>query len=81
MIQEASVDILDIEANHRKEIPPTELENLKTSLHNIKRETLTVYNDLRKWKTSHTRPPAGANEGYATTLEEKHTTSTLSPEP
>ena len=39
LIQEASIDISDIEANHRKDILSTELENFKTSLHNIKHET------------------------------------------
>ena len=81
LIREANVDILDIETNHRKDIPPTELENFKTSLHNIKRETLTVYNDLCKWKTSHTSPPAGVNKRHATELEERHSTSAKNPMP
>ena len=45
LIQEANVDILDIETNHRKDIPATELENFKASLHNIKRETLKIHDD------------------------------------
>ena len=81
LIQEASIYILDIEANHRKGILSTELENFKTSLHNIKHETFAVYNDLCTWKTSYVRPPAGANEECAATLEAKYTTIAQSPEP
>ena len=80
-IQEANIDILDIEANHRKDILSTELEDFKTSLYNIERETSAVYNDLCTWKTSHARPPAGANEECAATIEAKHTTLAQSPEP
>ena len=32
LTQEANLDILDIEANYRKDILPTELEDFKTSL-------------------------------------------------
>ena len=59
LTQEAYLDILDIEANYRKDIPSTELEDLRTSLHNIERQTSAVYNDLCTWKTSLARHPAG----------------------
>ena len=58
LAQEAMIDILYIEANHREDISSTELENFKTSLHNISCETLAVQIDLCIWKTTHTRPPA-----------------------
>ena len=46
LTQEAKLDILDIEAKYRKDIPSTELEDFRTSLHNMERETSAVYNDL-----------------------------------
>ena len=73
LTQEAILGILDIDANYRKDIPPTELEDFKTSLQNIEHETSAVYNDLCTWKTSLARHPAGATQGYATTTESKHT--------
>ena len=38
-----NTDLLDIEANHRKDIPLTELEIFKTFLYNIEHETSTVH--------------------------------------
>ena len=79
---EASTDILDIEANtFLFEICPKELQNFKTSLYNIERETSAVYSDLCTWKASHTRPPAGASKERAAAVETKHTTLAQSPEP
>ena len=40
-----------------------------------------MYNDLCIWKASHAKPPAGANEERAATVETKHTTLTGSLEP
>ena len=40
LTQEAYFDILDIEANYRKDILPTELEDIRTSLHNINASSL-----------------------------------------
>ena len=77
LTQEAMIDILDIETNHREDISPTELENFKTSLHKTSRETLAIYIDLCMWKTSHARPPAGANEECAATMEAKPSPGTL----
>ena len=80
LTQEANLDILDIEANYRKDIPSTELEDFRTSLHNIKCETSAVYNDLCTWKTSLARHPAGANKECEATTETNHTTLTQSSE-
>ena len=77
LTQEAMIDILDIETNHREDISPTELENFKTSLHNTSSETLAIYSDIWVWKTSHARPPAGANEECAATMEAKPSPGTL----
>ena len=40
-----------------KDIPSTELEDFKTSLHNTERETSVVHNDLCTWKTPVARHP------------------------
>ena len=81
MTQEANLDILDIEANYRKDIPSTELEDFRTSLHNIERETSAVYNDLCKWKTSLAKPPDGTSKECEATTELNRTTSTQNPDP
>ena len=73
--------ILDIEANYRKDILSTELEDFKTSLHYIECETSTAYNDLCTWKTSLARLPAGASKECEATTETNHTTSTQGPDP
>ena len=73
LTQEAILDTLDIVANYRKDILPTELADFKTSLQNIEHETSAVYNDLCTWKTSLARHPARATQGYAPTTESKHT--------
>ena len=44
---QANTDLLDIEANHRKDISPIELENFKTSIYNIEREASAIYRNLR----------------------------------
>ena len=69
MIQEANLDILDIEVNYRKDILSTELKDIRTSLHNIECETSAVYSDLCTWKTSLTRHPAGADKECAAITE------------
>ena len=46
LIQEATIDVLDIETNHIEGIPPTELENFRTSLYNIKHGILRIREDL-----------------------------------
>ena len=72
LTQKANIDILDIEANHRKDICSTEPENLKTSLNNIEHEIYAADNYLCTWKASQTRPQAGANEECAAAMETKH---------
>ena len=42
---QANKDILDIEANHRKDVSLIELENFKTSIYNIEREASAIYSD------------------------------------
>ena len=78
MTQQTDTDILDIEANYRKDIPSTELEDLKTSLHSI---------SLCTRRISLARHPAGTNKECAATrapshclesapsMENKHTSS------
>ena len=66
MTLEANTDLLDIKAKYKNNIKATELEDLKTSLCNIERETSAIYNDLCTWKApdtrpTNTRPPAGVN--------------------
>ena len=79
---EARTDILDIEANtFLFETCFKELQNFKTSLYNIERETSAVFSDLYTWKASHTRPTGGANEECAEAVETKHTTQAPNPEP
>ena len=62
LIQEANLDILDIQANYREDIPPKEIDDFKTYLHNIEHETSAVCNDLRTWKNYLARHPAGATQ-------------------
>ena len=57
LTQEVYLDILDIEAKYRKDIPSAELEDLRTSMHNIERQTSAIYNDLCKRKTPLARHP------------------------
>ena len=79
---EASKDILDIEANASLlEMSPKLLQSLKTSLYNIECKTSAAFSSLYTWKTSHTKPTAGANKEHATAVKTKHTTSARYLEP
>ena len=63
LTQQANKDISDIETNHRKDIPSTELESLKKSLSYIKDEVSTANKNLRAWEVLQPRPPIFSQEG------------------
>ena len=55
----------DLEASHRKDIPPTKLKHFKISLHNIEQETLAVYSNLYTRKAYNASPPIGTSKTLA----------------